>query len=97
MAGHRMPLVLCRMWVMVCLGQLSIIILTLLLQPQFDEHSLNNRNNDLSSILSVDNASSLAATAPVSCTSVYTGQAHSSSVYLGMHGYTQPTVIGLAL
>jgi len=42
--------------------------------------------------LSVDNASSLAAAAPVSCTSVYTGQAHSSSVYLGMHGYTQLTV-----
>ena len=62
------------------------------MQPQFDENSLNNRNNDLSSTLSVDNASSLAAVAPVSCTSVYAGQAHSSSVYLGMHGYTQPTV-----
>ena len=52
------------------------------MQPQFDENSLNNRNTDLSSTLSVDYASSLAAAAPVSCTSVYTGQAHSSSVYL---------------
>ena len=62
------------------------------MQPQFDENSLNNRNNHLSSTLSVDNASSLAAAASVSCTPVYTGQAHSSSVYLGMHGYTPPTV-----
>jgi len=27
------------------------------MQPQFDENSLNNRNNDLSSTLPVDNAS----------------------------------------